>query len=150
MVICQPQTVSMKSVLRLLSLFLVSTILVSSGCKKSGGGGGGGGTTEANLVVTTNPPNGSVQAPSNGPFDLTVTITSTMPPSGVKIEINARKDDGTNPPPFFTSTNNTTSAVNNYTITGTPVATQCIVDIKVTSLTKSTNTWSGSYRYSRK
>jgi hypothetical protein len=144
----------MKAVLRLLSLFLISAILVSSGCKKSsgggGGGGGGGGTTEANLVVTTNPANGSVQAPSNGPFDLTVTITSTMPPNGVKIEITARKDDGTNPAPFFTSTNNTTSAVNNYTITGTPAATQCIVDIKVTSLTKSTNTWSGSYRYSRK
>ena len=141
----------MKSVLRLLSLFLISAILVSSGCKKSSGGGGGGGVPEANLVVTTNPPNGSVQAPSNGPFDLTVTITSTMPPGGVKIEINARKDDGTNPAPFFTTTtNSTTNAVNNYTITGTPTATQCIVDIKVTSLSKPTNIWSGGYRYSRK
>jgi len=142
----------MKAVLRLLSLFLISAIFVSSGCKKSsgGGGGGGGGTPEATLVVTTNPPNGSVQAASNGPFDLTVTITSTMPPSGVKIEITARKDDGTNPPPFFTSTNNSTTSVNNYSITGTPATTQCIVNIKVTSLTTSTNTWSGSYRYSRK
>ena len=139
----------MKSALRLGSLFLISAILVTSSCKKSSGGGGGG-TTEAPLVVTTNPPNGSVQAASNGPFDLTVTITSTMPPSGVKIEITARKDDGTNPPPFFTSTNNSTNAVNNYTITGTPATTQCIVNIKVTSLTLATNTWSGSYRYSRK
>lgn len=142
----------MKSVLRLLSLFFISSILLSSGCKKGGGGGGGGGggTTEANLAVTTNPANGSVQAASNGPFDLAVTITSTMPPSGVKIEINARKDDGTNPAPFFTNTNNSTIAGNNYSITGTPATTQCIVDIKVTSLTKPTNIWTGSYRYSRK
>lgn len=142
----------MKSVFRLLSLFFISSILVSSGCKKSGGGGGGGGggTTEANLAVTTNPANGSVQAASNGPFDLVVTVTSTMPPSGVKVEINARKDDGTNPAPFFTSTNNSTTAANNYSITGTPATTQCIVDIKVTSLTKPTNIWTGSYRYSRK
>jgi hypothetical protein len=139
----------MKSVLRLLSLFFISSILASSGCKKGGGGGGGGGTTEANLAVTTNPANGSVQAASNA-FDLTITITSTMPPSGVKIEINGRKDDGTNPAPFFTSTNNSTIAGNNYSITGTPATTQCIVDIKVTSLTKPTNIWTGTYRYSRK
>jgi hypothetical protein len=141
----------MKTALRLLSIFFISSILISSGCKKGGGGGGGGGTNEANLAVTLNPPNGSVQAPANGPnFDLTVTITSTMPPNGVKIEITAKKDDGTNPPPFFTSTNNTTTSVNNYVITNTPATTACVVDVKVTSLTKPTNTWTGQYRYSRK
>ena len=140
----------MKPVMRLLALSFISTLLLASGCKKNSGGGGGGGTTEANLVVTLNPPNGSVQTPSNGPFDLTVTITSTMPPNGVKIEINSRKDDGTNPAPFYTNTNNSTVSVNNYSITGTPATTNCIVDVKVTSLTKSTNVWSGSYRYSRK
>lgn len=141
----------MKTTLRLLSIFFISSILISSGCKKGGGGGGGGGTTEANLAVTLNPPNGSVQAAANGPnFDLTVTITSTMPPSGVKVEITAKKDDGTNPAPFFTNTNNTTTAINNYSITGTPATTACIVDVKVTSLTKPTNIWTGQYRYSRK
>jgi hypothetical protein len=138
----------MKSVLRLLSLFFISSFFISSGCKK--GGGSGGGTTEANLAVTLNPPNGSVQAPSNGPFDLTVTITSAMPPNGVKIEITAKKDDGTNPPPFFTSTTNSTNATNNFTITNTPASTACVVDVKLTSLTKSTNTFTGQYRYSRK
>lgn len=141
----------MKSVLRLLSFFLIGSILISSGCKKSSGGGGGGGTPEANLTVTTNPPIGQTQPPSNGPFDLTITITSTMPPGGVKIEVNARKDDGTNPAPFFTQTiASTTNSVTNISITNTPPATQVIVDIKVTSLSKSTNTWSGVYRYSRK
>lgn len=141
----------MKSIFRLLALFFFSTALISSGCKKSSGGGGGGGTTEANLAVTLNPPNGSVQAAANGPnFDLSVTITSAMPPNGVKIEITSRKDDGTNPAPFFTNTNNSTTSTNNYTITGTPATTACVVDVKVTSLTKPTNVWTGQYRYSRK
>jgi hypothetical protein len=140
--------VIMKTALRLLSLLFISSILISSGCKK--GGGGGGGSNEANLAVTLNPPVGSNQAASNGPFNLTVTITSTMPPNGVKIEITAKKDDGTNPPAFFTSTNNSTNSVNNYTITNTPATSLCVVDVKVTSLTKSTNVWTGQYRYSRK
>ena len=125
-------------------------MLVSSGCKKnSGGGGGGGTTTEANLAVTINPANGSVQAPSLGPFDLTVIITSPMPPGGVKIEVTAKRED--NNSVFFSqtipSTNNTTS---NFSITNTPQTVVCVVDVKVTSLSKSSNTWSGSYRYSRK
>jgi hypothetical protein len=152
-----PLIMCMKPLLRLMTIFFVSSILMSSGCGK---GSGGGGTppppppppppTEADLVVTTTPAVGSVQPPTNGPFDLTVTITSTMPPSGVKIVVNARKDDGTNPAPFFTTTVNTSTSVNNFSITNTPAATQCIVDITVTSLTKATNVWSGVYRYSRK
>ncbi len=104
---------------------------------------------EANLAVTTDPANGTVQAPALGPYNLKVTITSTMPPSGVKIDITAKKDDGSNTVFFSTSVNRTT-AVNDFTITGTPVATQCLVETKVTSLTKSSNQWSGSYRYSSK
>lgn len=141
----------MIAVSRYLLLFFLCAVLVSSGCKKSsGGGGGGGGTSEANLTVTTNPPVGSVQLPSLGPFDLTVTITSVMPPNGVKIEVTAKRDDGTNPPPFFSQTVNTSVATTIFSITNTPLLTQCIVEIKVTSLTKSTNTWTGTYRYSRK
>ena len=104
---------------------------------------------EANLAVTTDPANGSVQAPALGPYTLKVTITSTMPPNGVKIAITAKKDDGSNTV-FFTTTVDRTSAVNDFTITGTPAATQCLVETKVTSLTKPANTWSGSYRYSSK
>ena len=104
---------------------------------------------EANLAVTTDPANGTVQAPALGPYNLKVTITSTMPPNGVKIDITAKKDDGSNTIFFSTSVNRTT-AVSDFTITGTPVATQCLVETKVTSLTKSSNQWSGSYRYSSK
>ncbi len=141
----------MKTALRLLAMFFLSTVLLSSGCKKSGGGGGGGGggTTEANLAVTTNPANGSVQTPSLGPFDLSVTITSPMPSGGVKIEVTAKRED--NSLQHFTQTiNSTSSATSNFSITNTPLTAVCLVDIKVTSNSKPTNTWSGSYRYSRK
>lgn len=140
----------MKTAFRLATLLFISTILVSSGCKKSsGGGGGGGGTTEANLAVTTNPANGSVQAASVGPFDLSVTVTSTMPPGGVKIEVTAKRED-TGVQHFSQTIANTSTATSNFSITNTPLNVSCLVDVKVTSNSKPTNTWSGSYRYSRK
>lgn len=140
----------MKTAFRLATLLFISTILVSSGCKKSsGGGGGGGGTTEANLAVTITPPNGSVQPASVGPFDLQVQVTSTMPPGGVKIEVTAKRED-TGVQHFSQTIANTSTATSNFSITNTPLNVSCLVDVKVTSNSKPTNTWSGSYRYSRK
>ena len=137
----------MRTFLLFVGISVVTLITVSS-C-----GGGGDDSppppTEANLAVTTDPANGTVQAPALGPYNLKVTITSTMPPNGVKIDITAKKDDGSNTVFFSTSVNRTT-AVNDFTLTGTPAATQCLVETKVTSLTKSSNQWSGSYRYSSK
>lgn len=127
---------------------LIVSVCVFPGCGK--GGGGGGNPTEANLVVEIDPANGTVQAPSLGPFNLKVTITSTMPPNGVKIEISAKKDDGSGAAPFFTSSGNSSASVNNFSITSTPANVQCLVEVKVTSLTKASNLWTGSYRYSRK
>jgi hypothetical protein len=126
---------------------LIGTAFVS--CGK--GGGGGGSTTEATLAVTTNPPaNGGVQAAAPGPdFDLSVTITSVMPPKGVTIVISAYVD-GSPSSPFFTKTSSSTQAINDFTITGTPAQQTCDVSITVTSNTKSSNTWTGSYRYSMK
>jgi hypothetical protein len=116
------------------------------GCKKSSGGG----SSEASLVVQTNPSSGSFLLPSIEPFNLTVTITSTMPPNGVKIEVSAKKDDGSGSAPFYTTSVNSTTSVNNFSITNTPVGVQILVEIKVTSLSKSSNQWTGSYHYSRK
>ncbi|MGQ0739519.1 MAG: hypothetical protein ACT4OJ_10700 [Bacteroidota bacterium] len=139
----------MKFIIRCMAAFLISSFIISSGCKKSGGGGGGG-TNEANLVVTTNPPAGSVQAASFGPFDLTVTITSAMPSGGVKIEVTAKRDDGSNIQFFSQTISNTSAATSNFSITNTPQLIQCLVEIKVTSNSKPGNVWTGSYRYSRK
>ncbi len=130
-----------------LTFFLFLTLSIISACSK--GGGSTPPPQEANLSVTTDPANGSTQLPALGPYNLKVTITSTMPVNGVKIDITAKKDDGSNTV-FFTTSVNKTTAVNDFTITGTPAATQCLAEVKVTSLTKATNVWNGSYRYSSK
>ncbi|HEX3165013.1 MAG TPA: hypothetical protein VHQ93_02080 [Chitinophagaceae bacterium] len=135
----------------LLQFFIVPAIILGIGsCSdKGGGGGGGGGTTEANLAVTLNPPAGSTQpAAPQVDFPLTVSITSTMPPQGVTIDVKAAPDgSATN---FFTETRSSTTANNNFTITGTPTGVVCVTTVTVTSKSKPANTWTGSYRYTRK
>lgn len=122
-------------------------VVVMPACKKDKGGGG---TNEVNLSVETTPGSGTTEAPAPGPdFPLKVEIKSTMPPSGVKIEVSA-KQDGTATTFFTTSTNTTSASNNNFTITGTPKTVICVVDVKVTSISKPTNVWTGSYKYSKK
>jgi len=136
---------------RLLQLFIVPAIIfgIGSCSDKGGGGGGGGGGDEANLVVTLNPPAGSNQpAAPQVDFPLTVSITSTMPPQGVTIDVKAAPDGSTTN--FFTESKSSTSANNNFTITGTPISVVCVVTVTVTSKTKATNTVTLSYRYTRK
>lgn len=143
----------MRSVFLYLVLAMMGVCLLSASCKKGSGGGGDPtpppAPTEANLTVDLDPANGSVQAPALPPFNLKVTVTSAMPPNGVKIEVTGKKDDGSGTQYFTTSVNSTT-AVNTINITSTPVGVQCLVEVKVTSLTKATNVWTGSYRYSSK
>ena len=134
----------------LLQLFIVPAIIIGiCSCSDKGGGGGGGGTTEANLAVTLNPPAGSTQpAAPQTDFPLTVSITSTMPPQGVTIDVKAAPDGSTTN--FFTETRSSTQANNNFTITGTPTGVVCVVTVTVTSKTKATNAVTLSYRYTRK
>ena len=130
-----------------LALLLMTSV---AACGSKGGDDPDPPPTEADLVVSTNPANGSVVPPALGPYTVAVNITSVMPPSGVRIEVKARKDDGSGSPAFFTVSPTTTQTSNNITINSVPANTLCLVEIKVTSLTKSTNTWSGSYRFSSK
>ena len=116
---------------------------------KGGGGGGGGGGGEANLTVTLNPPANSTQpAAPQTDFPLTVSITSTMPPQGVTIDIKVAPDGSSSN--FFTSNTSSTSANNNFTITNTPLGVVCVTTVTVTSKTSATNKVTLSYRYSRK
>lgn len=135
----------------LIQFFIVPAIMLSiASCSDKGsGGGGGGGGSEANLAVTLNPPAGSTQpaAPQND-FPLTVSITSTMPPQGVTIDVKAAPDGSTTN--FFTESRSSTTANNNFTITGTPTGVVCVTTVTVTSKTKATNTVTLSYRYTRK
>jgi hypothetical protein len=139
--------INIRAMKRVPFILLLATIIfaVTPACKKSSGG-----STEANLVVEITPAAGTTEAPAPGPdFPLKVEVKSTMPPSGVKIEVSAKKD-GSGDPAFFTSTKNSSGAQNNYTITGTPATVICIVSVTVTSLSKPSNVWTGSYRYSKK
>ena len=107
---------------------------------------------EPNLVVSLNPPENSIQptAPQTD-FSLAVTIASTMPVQGVTISVTAKKDDGSGAAPFYApASTSTSSATNNFTITGTPTGVVCLTTVTVTSKSKPSNTWTGTYRYSRK
>ncbi len=106
-------------------------------------------STESTLAVSTTPANGSTELPAPGPnFNLTVSVTSTMPPSGVTIEVKARPESSATP--FYTESKSTSTKDNAFTITSTPATVTCIVEITVTSKTCNTNKWTGSYRYSKK
>jgi hypothetical protein len=138
--------VYMKKIIATLLIVAIALAIIPS-CSK---GGDGGGNNEANLDITITPANGSNEAPAVGPdFPLKVEVKSTMPASGVKIDISAKKD-GSADPAFFTKSQNSTTAVNNFSITGTPATVTCVVTVTVTSITKSSNTWTGTYRYSKK
>ena len=131
----------------LLHIVIVPAIIFSIGsCSDKGGGGSG---DEANLAVTLNPPANSTQpAIPQIDFPFTVSITSAMPPQGVTIDVKAAPDGSTTN--FFTESTSTSSANTNFTIKNTPTGVVCVATVTVTSKTKATNTWTGSYRYSRK
>ena len=136
----------MKKVLYLLYVVCFSTLILSGSCKK----GGGGGTNEPALSVELNPAANSNQAPAPGPdFPLTVTIKSTMPPSGVKIEVSAKEDVGGSTA-FFNQSINSTTAINTFNITGSPRNVTIRTTVTVTSLSDANNKFTGSYTYSRK
>jgi len=134
--------------------FVIAVFISSNSCSSKStpnppGGGGGGG--EASLVVDLNPPANSVQpAAPQTDFPLTVTINSTMLPQGVTISVNAKKDDGSGAAAFFIESRNSNAVSNSFTIANTPTSVVCITTVTVTSKTSATNTWTGTYRYSRK
>lgn len=119
-------------------------------CSDSGGGDPVV-PAEDNLVITTSPAlNGQQEAVAPGPnFPLTVTISSKMPPQGVKIEVSARPD-GSGTTAFFTDTKTTSAAATSFSITNTPQLTVSRVTVTVTSVSKPSNTKTGFYLYSRK
>ena len=130
----------------IVALLAITVAFIVPGC----GGGGSKSTPEATLTVTTTPAVNTTQAPAPaaGPFNLNVNITSAMPAKGVTILVTAAPD-GT-PTNFFSTSVSTTKASNDFVITGTPLAEVCLVTITVTSNSTSSNTWTGTYRYSGK
>lgn len=138
----------MKTFNRLVFFLVLSLVTGILSCQKNGGGEPA--PTEQTLVVTTNPlANGHVEAPAPGPnFNLNVTISSTMPAGGVKIDVSAKADGGT--VNFFTAAKTTTTASNDFTITGAAASVISVVTITVTSVATATNTFTGTYKFSKK
>ncbi len=134
--------------------FIVFFVLVTSiSCSKGGGGGSTPVTpAEADLAITLNPVTGSNLAPAalTSGLPLVVTITSTIPSGGVKIDVTAKLETGSTN--FFTGgTASTSILVNNYTITSIPTGgAACVCNVTVTSLSKSSNVWTGSFRFANK
>ena len=128
---------------RLYLILILAIATFSTGC------GGSKTNAEPTLAVTTTPPTGSTQTPAVGPtFPLNVTITSAMPSKGVTISIKATPDGSA--VSYYTTSKSTTARSNDFTISGQQVADVNVVSITVTSNSSSTNTWTGSYRYSAK
>jgi hypothetical protein len=73
-----------------------------------------------------------------------------IPSSGVTIDVSAKPENPASATPFYTETVTSTTASNDFIITETPLATSAIVTITVTSKTCTSNSKTGTYRYSRK
>ena len=138
----------MKSVFACLLPVLMTAAVLLPSC---GGGGDDPQPAEENIVITTSPVlNGQQEAVAPGPnFPLSVTVTSKMPPQGVRIEVTARPD-GNGTTAFFTANQTTSNATTNFSITNTPLLTVSRVTVTVTSISKPSNTKTGFYLYSRK
>lgn len=135
----------MRSILSLLLIILAGV----ASCKKSSGSGCGEATIQVNTTPTT--VNSHVEPPSPGPdFPLNITISSGMPAAGVTIEIAAKPETPAGAAAFFNVSQSSTSASNDFSITGTPSSVSCIVTITVTSKSCNSNKWTGYYRYSKK
>lgn len=138
----------------LMPMFTFAIAVISIGCGK----GGDPAPTppvpvEADLVVTTTPVKDAILTPAALGSGLPVTVTissSTLPTAGVKIDVTARLETSTTN--FFTGgTPKSTAASNSFTVTSIPTGSQaCVCTITVTSLSKATNTWSGSFRFANK
>jgi hypothetical protein len=138
----------MKAFFAKLLLASFTAVVILPSC---GGGGDDPQPAEENLVITTTPVlNGQQEAAAPGPnFPLTVTVTSKMPPQGVRIQVSARPD-GSGTTAFFTADQTTSNATTTFSITNTPQLTVSRVTVTVTSISKPSNTKTGFYQYSRK
>jgi hypothetical protein len=140
----------MKAALKLTAVLLF--ILFQYSCGKSGGGDDNPTPPEENLVITLDPDPGSTTTPvrvSSATYTLNVVIQSAMPPQGVDVKWDYKKDsDGS-----IISQSTASSATNKtipVTITNLPQNEQGTVTITVTSKTKATNTASKTFKLVRK
>jgi len=101
------------------------------------------------LTIETSPATGTNVAPAPGPnFPLVVTITSSMPSGGVKIDVAAHAEGSV--ANFFSTSVNSSNSVNNFVITGAPQGVTSVVDVVVTDLSNTSLRATSSYRFAKK
>jgi len=124
---------------------LLCFVSINQACSKDGGTCG-----EPAVNFTSTPAINSTEPPAPGPdFGLTVNIPN-ITSSGATIVVTAKPEDPPSAAPFFNQTVTTTASLNDFIITGTPLGTSAIVTVTVTSKSCSSNSKTGTYRYSRK
>lgn len=130
-------------------IFSLIACFIFTGCSKSSSGGGNTTVQEENLSISIDPDPGTAVAASLGAsYDFKINIKSKMPPSGVKIDIDCTRDSD-NSSVFTQSLNNSTSSVN-VSVGNLVGGVLCTAKITVTSVSKSSNTASLSFKLARK
>ena len=90
--------------------------------------------------------NGGSNVLNPGPsLNFTVTLTSTMPTGGIKVEVSTKEEANGNAVGTNSSVNSSTAAVN-VSVSGLPRQLWCIVTIKVSSVATPTNSATQTFR----
>jgi hypothetical protein len=120
------------------TLIMAMIVLTTLGCDKPVPA-----TSEQDLLISIDA--GSYTIITDPVFSFKVKVESTMPPGGVRIEISVISEiDNQNYPQGAPL--NTYNPINTITIGALPRQKICVCTIKVTSLTKSTNTATTGFR----
>lgn len=98
---------------------------------------------EAQIAFTQNA--GSNVLNPGPSLNFAVTLTSTMPAAGIKVEVSTKEEASGNVVGTNSSVNSTTATVN-ASVSGLPRQLWCIVTIKVSSVSTPTNTATQTFR----
>ena len=99
--------------------------------------------TEDNLVVNLSAT--AIQISTSNAYVLTVTITSKMPAQGVTVKVDVKRED--NGAAVYNIQANSSLSSSNFTISPLPPGQiYCTATVTVTSVTKATNVWTGTFR----
>ena len=98
---------------------------------------------EENLAVNLSA--SAIQISTSNLYQLAVNITSKMPAQGVTVKIDVKRED--NAASVYSIQANSSLASSNFTISPLPPGQiYCAATVTVTSVTKATNVWTGSFR----
>ena len=87
----------------------------------------------------------AIQISTSNAYVLTVNITSKMPAQGVTVKVDVKRED--NGAAVYNIQANSSLSSSNFTISPLPPGQiYCTATVTVTSVTKATNVWTGTFR----